>query len=89
MTSLFLKKTLARPAMAFALALLVIVMAGCGSEHSLPTGPASQFLTQGWVKTDRGFAWCLFSSVHGGSSADCDWSTLTDVEPEKYTDITK
>ncbi|MET4144306.1 hypothetical protein [Arthrobacter sp. UYCo732] len=87
--SKFLKTRVPRPAIASVLALLALGLAGCDNEHRLPAGDPSEYLTQGWLKTDRGYAWCLFSSVHGGSSVNCDWSTLTNEEPGKYTDITK
>jgi hypothetical protein len=71
------------------IALGATTLTGCGEDHGLPLGAPSDFVTEGWVKTQRGYTWCLFSEVHGGASLDCDWTTLTDDVPEKYTDITK
>ncbi|MFD1213748.1 hypothetical protein ACFQ36_17050 [Arthrobacter sp. GCM10027362] len=63
------------------LAVVALLLTSCKTEQRA----ARQ--SQGWMKTDRGFVWCLYELVTYGSTTDCDWSTLTDVEPDSYVTI--
>lgn len=66
---------------------MAVAVAGFGLASCSVEDRVSSGTKQGWLKTDRGYTWCLYNNVKAGATTDCDWSTLTETAPGSFIEM--